>query len=87
MAEHKAQLSLSNLNSAILLFRQVLDSRAPSHPLRKEALKDLGSALGVRYMYTNQRPDVMEFLQLRTEMDQAAGRDVSAFLVKFLYYF
>ncbi|KAH9477638.1 hypothetical protein JR316_0009864 [Psilocybe cubensis] len=78
MAEQKSQLSLSNLDNSVLLFRQVLQSRDSGHPLRKQAMNDLASALGVRYMYTNQRPDVMEFLQLVGDVDQAVGQQADA---------
>ena len=85
MAECKAGLSLSELNNVVSLFRQVKDSRPATHPLYPAAKRDLASALGVRFMYTNQRHDMMESLTLRNEiveggiLDQEASPEVSAF--------
>ena len=85
MAECKAGLSLSELNNVVSLFRQVKDSRPATHPLCCAAKRNLASALGVRFMYTNQRHDSMESLTLRNEivegriLDQDASPEVSAF--------
>ena len=85
MAECKAGLSLSELNNVVLLFRQVKDSRPATHPLHPAAERDLASVLVVRFMYTNQRHDLMESLSLRHEivecwnLHQEASPEVSAF--------
>ena len=85
MAECKAGLSLSKLNNVVLLFRQVKDSRPATHPLHRAAKRDLASVLGVRFMYTNQRHDLMESLTLRNEivegriLNPEASSEVSAF--------
>ena len=85
MAECKAGLSLSELNNVVFLFRQVKDSRPVTHPLHRAAKRDLASVLGVRFMYTNQRHDLMESLTLRNEivegqiLDQEASPEVSTF--------
>ncbi|KIJ95767.1 hypothetical protein K443DRAFT_11119, partial [Laccaria amethystina LaAM-08-1] len=68
MAECKAGLSLSELNKVVFLFRQVKDGRPATHPLHPAAKRDLASVLGVRFMYTNQRHDLMESLTLRNEI-------------------
>ena len=68
MAECKARLSLSELNNVVFLFRQVKDSRPATHPLHPAAKRDLASVLGVRFMYTNERHDLMESLTLRNEI-------------------
>ncbi|PPQ93376.1 hypothetical protein CVT25_007085 [Psilocybe cyanescens] len=68
MAECKAELSLSNLDTAIFLFRQVFDSLPVTHPLQIDAMTYLESALGVRLMYTNQIEDLMEYASLRLPM-------------------
>jgi hypothetical protein len=68
MAKCKAGLSLSNLDNAVVLFRQVMDSRPTTHPLHADAMRDLASALGVRFMYTNQIRDLTESLTLRNEI-------------------
>jgi len=84
MAECKAGLSLSNLNTAVVLFRQVLDSRPATHPLHTDTMRDLASALGVRFMYTNQIHDLKESWTLRSETvkgwnpDQNSSHNVSA---------
>ena len=85
MAECKAGLSLSELNNVVFLFRQVKDSHPATHPLHRAAKRDLASVLGIRFMYTNQRHDLMESLTLRNEivegsnLDQEASFEVSAF--------
>ena len=85
MAECKAGQSLSELNNVVFLFRQVKDSHPATHPLHRAAKRDLASVLGVRFMYTNQRHDLMESLTLRNEivegriLDQEASSEVSAF--------
>ena len=82
MAECKAGLSLSELNKVVFLFRQVKDSCPATHPLHPATKRDLASALGVRFMYTNQRHDLVESLALRIEgciLDQEASPEVSAF--------
>ena len=85
MSECKAGLSLPDLNNVVFLFRQVKDSRPPTHPLHPAAKRDLASILGVRFMYTNQRHDLMESLTLHSEivkggiLNQEASSEVSAF--------
>ena len=85
MAECKAGLSLSELNNVVFLFRQVKDSHPATHPLHRAAKRDLASVLGVRFMYTNQRHDLMESLTLRNEivegriLDPEASPEVSTF--------
>jgi hypothetical protein len=64
IVEYKAELSLSDLDTAVSLFRQVLDRHPISHPLCSNAMRDLASALGTRFMYTNQINDVQESLGL-----------------------
>ena len=85
MAECKAGLSLSELNTVVFLFRQVEDSRPATHPLHPAAQRDLASVLGVRFMYTNQKHDLIESLTLRHEivkgciLDLEASPEVSTF--------
>ena len=85
MAECMAGLSLSNLDDAVLLFRQVMDNRPTTHPLHTDAMRDLASALGVRFMYTNQIHDLTESLTLRSEivkgwnLDQNSSHNVRAY--------
>jgi hypothetical protein len=85
MAKCKAGLSLSNLDNAVVLFRQVMDSRPMTHPLHADAMRDLASALGVRFMYTNQIHDLTESLALRSgivkgwNLDQDSSHNVRTF--------
>jgi len=85
MAECKAGLSLSNLNNAVFLFRQVIDNCPMTHPLHTDAMRDLASALGVRFMYTNQIHNLTESLTLRSEIvkgwnpDQDSSHNVRNF--------
>ena len=85
MAECKAGLSLSNLNNVVFLFRQVKDSHPTTHPLHTDAMRNLASALGVRFMYTNQIHDLTESLTLRSEivkgwnLDQNSSHNVRTF--------
>jgi len=85
MAECKAGLSLSELNNVVFLFRQVKDSCPATHLLHPAAKRDLASVLSIRFMYTNQRYDLMESLTLRSEivkgwiLDQEVSPEVSVF--------
>jgi len=79
MAECKAELSLANLDTIVFLFHQVLDRRPLSHPLYSDAMRELASALGVRFMYTDQINDVQESLALYCKaLDHDQGSNVSA---------
>ena len=73
MAECKAGLSLSELDNVVFLFCEVKDSRA-THLLQPAAKRDLASVLVIRFMYTNQRHDLMESLTLRNEIVEEIGR-------------
>ena len=64
LAECKTELPLANLDTIVSLFREILDRRPISHPLHSDALRGLASALGVRFMYTDQINDVQESLSL-----------------------
>ncbi|PPQ88891.1 hypothetical protein CVT25_009126 [Psilocybe cyanescens] len=83
MAECKAELSLSDLDTAIFLFRQVFGSRPIAHTLPIDAVKYLASALGVRFMYTNQNEDFMECLARRLQdLDQLIHPDQSTTVIR-----
>lgn len=68
MEECKAGMSLSALDTAIILFRQIFDSRPTTHPLHIDAVRDLSSALSVRFMYTIRIQDLTEYTNLRLRM-------------------
>lgn len=81
MAEYKAELSLANLDTIVSLFHQVLDGCPISHPLHSNAMRGLASALGMRFMCTDQKNDVQESLALHRKAfkhDQGTS-NVSAF--------
>ncbi|KDR71780.1 hypothetical protein GALMADRAFT_126706 [Galerina marginata CBS 339.88] len=71
MEEAKAELSLASLETAVFLFRQVLDNRPVNHPLHVEVMQDLANALGMNFTYTNQASDLEEYLILRRELREA----------------
>ena len=85
MAECKAELFLSELNNVVFLFREVKDSCPAMHPLHLGAKRDLASVLGVRFMYTNDRHDLLESLALCKEivkggiLKQEVSPEVSVF--------
>ena len=81
MAECKAELSLANLDTVVFLFYQVLDRCPIAHPLHSDAMRGLASALGTRFIYTNQIDDVQKSLVLHYKAfrhDQGTN-NVSAF--------
>jgi len=58
LQECKDTTPLSDLNTAIYLFHDVLNRRPAPHPLRSASLKDLVRALMTRFNVTNQRQDL-----------------------------
>lgn len=46
------------------MFREVLQQRPNAHPLHSDALRDLGFALGIKYMHTGDAKLCMESMQL-----------------------
>uniref|UniRef100_A0A8H7Y3Q9 TPR-like protein n=1 Tax=Psilocybe cubensis TaxID=181762 RepID=A0A8H7Y3Q9_PSICU len=67
MAEEKAKQSLSALNTAIHLFRRVIDHRLPTHPLYSDALHNLQCALVTRTTHTGELSDLAESMRLQLE--------------------
>lgn len=57
-------LSLPNLDSVILLFRQVLEQCPETHPLHLHALCGLASGLGLLFVHIREQKDYAEFLGL-----------------------
>ena len=68
LEECKKAAPLSDLNTAIYLFREALDRHPVPHPLRLNSLKDLAGALSTRFSLTNQIQDLDQSLSFRTEM-------------------
>jgi hypothetical protein len=68
LEECKAAASLSDLDTAISLFREALNQRPPPHPLRSDSLKDLAGALVTRFSLTNQRQDLDQAIQMCDEV-------------------
>jgi hypothetical protein len=60
LEECKDAAPLSDLDTAIYLFREALDMRQVPHPLRSDSLKDLAAALVTRFSLTSQREDLDE---------------------------
>ncbi|TFK33698.1 CHAT domain-containing protein [Crucibulum laeve] len=63
-----ADVSVSNLETAIFLFREALEQCPPSHRLRLQLLKGLSGALGVSFMHRWKPEDLQDSLSLRTEL-------------------
>jgi hypothetical protein len=53
-----AWASLSDLDTAIVLFGEVINWRPAPHPLHSDSLKDLAGALATRFTVTNQHHDL-----------------------------
>jgi hypothetical protein len=68
LGEYKAAASLSDLDTAISLFRGALDRRPTPHPLRSDSLNDLAGALVTRFSLTNQRQDLDQAIQMCDEV-------------------
>ena len=58
---------LSSLNTAVWLYREVLDQRRSPHPRRCESLNNLADALVVNFGKTGHHPDLDEALLLYSE--------------------
>ena len=63
----ESTISLSDLNSAIVLFSKSLDQRPASPALRSESLMDLATALIMRFSLIGQRQDFSQAVSLRAE--------------------
>jgi hypothetical protein len=60
--------SLSDLDTAIYLFRETLNKPPASHPPRSHSLKGLAGALVTRFSLTKQHEDLDKSLSLRDEI-------------------
>lgn len=67
LEECKNAAPLSDVNTAIYLFREALDRRPAPHPLRLNLVKDLAGALVLRFSYTKQDEDLDSAMVLRAE--------------------
>jgi hypothetical protein len=68
LEECKDTAPFSDLDTAIHLFRQVLEQRPAVHPLRADSLKDLARALSTRFSLTKKHEDLEQAILLRFEM-------------------
>ena len=68
LEECKATSSLSDLDTAIYLFRKALDQRSAPHPMRSRSPKDLAEALLMRFCLTNHLEDLDRAISLYDEM-------------------
>lgn len=78
MEDLKSEPSIANLNTSIYLFREVLTERTSTHPLHFDAVNNLAFALSVRYMYTNQKDDIDEALELYGNIEDTWSPNVKA---------
>jgi hypothetical protein len=68
LEECEEAASLSDLNTVIYLFREVLDRYYPvPHPFRSESLRDLGGSLLTRFSITSQRQDLDQAISFYCE--------------------
>jgi hypothetical protein len=59
---------LSDLETAIYLFREALDRRPSPNPLRSDSLEDFAEALVARFMWTSQIQSLDEVCLLHCEI-------------------
>lgn len=67
---YKNAAPISNLDTAIHLFREALDRRPPPHPLRSDSRKDLARALFARFSLIGQFQDLDQAIFLLGEVMQ-----------------
>lgn len=65
LEECKNAALVSDLNTAIYLFREVLKRQPAPHPLRSDSLRDLADTLVTRFCLTKQREDLEQSVLLR----------------------
>jgi hypothetical protein len=63
---------LSDLDTAIYLFREAVIRRPAPHPLRSDSIKDLVKALVTRFSLTNQIMDLDEAIVMRVQIFREA---------------
>lgn len=68
MADCKKTISLANLDTIIFLLRQVLEACPVRHPLHHDIMCNLASALGMRFLHTNEPSDFEESEALRKQI-------------------
>ncbi|KDR79673.1 hypothetical protein GALMADRAFT_154472 [Galerina marginata CBS 339.88] len=68
MDECKGELSVANLDQAVVRYRQILDNHTTAYTLQTDEMMDLASVVRVRLMYTDQTQNSMEALALRGEI-------------------
>jgi hypothetical protein len=68
LAEYKHVAPLSDLDTAICLFRDALDQRQVPHPHRMDSLNDLAGALITRLLHTGHLQDLHESISLCSEV-------------------
>jgi hypothetical protein len=77
LEECQEAASLSDLDTAIFMFEEVLNLRPAPHPLRSESLKDLVRALLTRFSLTNETRDLGQAVMLCYNIVEADWHDVS----------
>ena len=76
-AECQNDAPLSELDTALALFRDILGQWPAPHPLRSDSLKDLGGALITRFSLTKKREDPDQFLLLHNETRHESSNAVA----------
>jgi hypothetical protein len=67
LREFQAADSLSTLDTAIYLFREVLDLRPTPHPMRSNSLKDVAGALFTRFTLSNETDYLYQAIEMWSE--------------------
>jgi hypothetical protein len=76
LREYKAEASLSDLNTAIYLFREAVNRRPAPHPLQLDSLGDLAAALVTRFLLTDKREDLHEAFSLYDQIATGTVRGI-----------
>jgi hypothetical protein len=76
LKECKNAGSLIEMDTAVSLFRDVLNRRPSGHPLRSDSLKSLAAALVTRFSITYQRQDLDQAIKLLGNVESERGDGV-----------
>lgn len=78
LQEYTAEASLSDLDTAIHLFREAVNRRPAPHPLRLDSFGDLAAALVTRFCLTDKREDLHEAFSLYDQVATGPVRGIEA---------
>ncbi|PPR00912.1 hypothetical protein CVT26_015522 [Gymnopilus dilepis] len=68
MNESRNSVALSNLETAILLYRQLRAVTPATHPLWRDIIYDLASALGAKFLHSDEQADFSELEEVANEI-------------------